>query len=83
MPKISQFPAGGVAQNTDLIPIVRNGGDYTVTGYNRSAASGGSERFDLVTVSAVPEPAISVLGASAVIGGAVAWRRRRRSRPTA
>ena len=34
MPKISQFPAGGVAQNTDLIPIVRNGGDYTVTGYN-------------------------------------------------
>jgi len=49
----------------------------TVTGYNRSAASGGSLRLDLVTVSAVPEPAISVLGASAVIGGAVAWRRRR------
>lgn len=49
----------------------------TVTGYNRSAASGGSLRLDLVTVSAVPEPAISVLGASALIGGAVAWRRRR------
>ena len=49
----------------------------TVTGYNRSAASGGSERFDLVTVSAVPEPTVSVLGASALIGGAVAWRRRR------
>jgi hypothetical protein len=47
-------------------------------GYNRSLASGGSLRLDLVTVSAVPEPAISVLGASALIGGAVAWRRRRR-----
>jgi hypothetical protein len=48
-----------------------------VMGYNRSLASGGSMRLDLVTVSAVPEPAISVLGASALIGGAVAWRRRR------
>jgi hypothetical protein len=37
VPKISQFPAGGVAQNTDLIPIVRNGGDYTVTGFNLAA----------------------------------------------
>lgn len=37
MPKISQFPAGGVAQNTDLIPIVRNGGDFTVSGYNLAA----------------------------------------------
>ena len=46
-------------------------------GYNRAQASGGSLRLDLVTVSAVPEPAISVLGASALIGGAVAWRRRR------
>jgi hypothetical protein len=46
-------------------------------GYNRSLAVGGSMRLDLVTVSAVPEPAISVLGASALIGGAVAWRRRR------
>jgi hypothetical protein len=55
----------------------------TVTGYNRSAASGGSERLDLVTVSAVPEPTTSALGAAALIGGAVAWRRRRRSRPTA
>lgn len=52
----------------------------TVTGYNRSIGSGGSMRLDLVTVSAVPEPTISVLGASALIGGAVAWRRRRRSR---
>ena len=52
----------------------------TVTGYNRSLGSGGSMRLDLVTVSAVPEPTISVLGASALIGGAVAWRRRRRSR---
>ena len=49
----------------------------TVTGYNRSAGSGGSMRLDLVTVSAVPEPTVSVLGASALIGGAVAWRRRR------
>jgi hypothetical protein len=49
-------------------------------GYNRSLASGGSLRLDLVTVSAVPEPAISVLGASALIGGAVAWRRRRSRR---
>lgn len=37
MPKISQFPPGGAAQNTDLIPVVRNGGDYTVTGYNLAA----------------------------------------------
>jgi hypothetical protein len=52
----------------------------TVTGYNRSLAVGGSMRLDLVTVSAVvpiPEPTVSVLGASALIGGAVAWRRRR------
>lgn len=54
-----------------------------VTGYNRSLASGGSMRLDLMTVSAVPEPTTSALVASAVIGGAVAWRRRRRSRPTA
>jgi hypothetical protein len=54
----------------------------TVTGYNRSSNSGGSLRLDLVTVSAVPEPAVSALAASALIGGAVAWRRRR-SRPTA
>jgi len=49
-----------------------------VMGYNRSLASGGSMRLDLVTVSAVPEPAVSALAASALIGGAVAWRRRRR-----
>ena len=51
----------------------------TVTGYNRSAGSGGSERFDLVTVSAVPEPTtVALLGTSALIGGSIAWRRRRR-----
>ncbi len=55
----------------------------TTSGYNRSLASGGSMRLDLMTVSAVPEPTTSALAASAVIGGAVAWRRRRRSRPTA
>ena len=48
-------------------------------GYNRSLASGGSMRLDLMTVTAVPEPALSALGASALIGAAVAWRRRRRS----
>jgi hypothetical protein len=37
VPKISQFPDAGTAQNTDRIPIVRNGGDYTVTGYNLAA----------------------------------------------
>jgi len=52
----------------------------TVTGYNRSLTSGGSLRLDLVTVSAVPEPAVSALAASALIGGAVAWRRRRSRR---
>ena len=55
----------------------------TTSGYNRSLGSGGSMRLDLMTVSAVPEPTTSALVASAVIGGAVAWRRRRRSRPTA
>ena len=52
-----------------------------VTGYNRSAASGGSMRLDLVTVSAVsavPEPTTyALLGSSALIGGSIAWRRRR------
>jgi hypothetical protein len=52
-----------------------------VTGYNRSAASGGSMRLDLVTVSAVPEPTTcAMLGASALIGCSIAWRRRRESR---
>ena len=54
-----------------------------VTGYTNTTAAGGALRFDLVTVSAVPEPTTSVLGASALIGGVIAWRRRRRSRPTA
>ena len=51
----------------------------TVTGYNRSAGSGGSLRLDLVTVSAVPEPTtFAMLGAWALIGGTIAWRRRNR-----
>lgn len=29
--KISQFPSGGTAQGSDLVPIVRAGGDYTLT----------------------------------------------------
>ena len=53
MPKISQFPAGGSAQNTDLIPIVRNGGDYTVTGYNlASLASYGQAYVGTFTATA-------------------------------
>ena len=53
-----------------------------ITGYNRSVGSGGSMRLDLMTVSAVsavPEPTTAALAASALIGGAVAWRRRRSS----
>ena len=45
MPKISQFPAGGAAQNTDLIPVVRNGGDYTVTAYNFAALASYGQAF--------------------------------------
>jgi hypothetical protein len=52
-----------------------------VMGYNRSLGSGGSLRLDLVTVSAVPEPTTyAMLGASALIGCSIAWRRRRESR---
>jgi hypothetical protein len=51
----------------------------TTSGYNRSLALGGSMRLDLMTVSAVPEPTTAALAASALIGGAVAWRRRRSS----
>jgi len=48
-------------------------------GYNRSLGSGGSMRLDLMTVSAVPEPTTyTMLGASALIGGSLAWRRRSR-----
>jgi hypothetical protein len=48
-------------------------------GYNRSLGSGGSMRLDLMTVSAVPEPTTwAMLGTSALIGGSLAWRRRRR-----
>jgi len=53
VPKISQFPAGGVAQNTDLIPVVRNGGDYTITGYNlASLASYGQAYVGTFTATA-------------------------------
>jgi hypothetical protein len=38
-------------------------------------------RLDLVTVTAVPEPAtIAMVGTAALIGGTAAWRRRRRRR---
>ena len=54
----------------------------TSMGYNRSAASGGSTRFDLVTVSAVsavPEPTTYVLlGSSAAVGWFISRRHRRR-----
>ncbi|MBM4057171.1 MAG: PEP-CTERM sorting domain-containing protein [Planctomycetes bacterium] len=50
-----------------------------INGYITSASSGGSMRLDLVTVTAVPEPTTSLmLGTSAIIGGSLAWRRRRR-----
>jgi len=50
-----------------------------VNGYLTSGATGGQVRFDLVTVSAVPEPtSYAILGASALIGGSLAWRRRSR-----
>ena len=53
MPKISQFPSGGLAQNTDLIPVVRNGGDYTITGYNlASLASYGQAYVGTFTATA-------------------------------
>jgi hypothetical protein len=51
----------------------------SVSGYTNSAANGGALRFDLVTVSAVPEPTTwAMLGTSALIGGSLAWRRRSR-----
>lgn len=53
-----------------------------ISGYQRSVASGGSMRLDLMTVSAVsavPEPTTwALVGSSALIGGSLAWRRRRR-----
>jgi hypothetical protein len=53
-------------------------------GYNRSLASGGSMRLDMMTVSAVPEPStLALVGAAALIGGSAAWRRRRRRRRVA
>jgi hypothetical protein len=59
------------------------GADSTdpTNGYNRSLTSGGSMRLDLVTVTAVPEPAtIAMVGSAALIGGTAAWRRHRRRR---
>jgi hypothetical protein len=48
------------------------------TGYNRSVASGGSMRLDLVTVTAVPEPTTTaLLAGTAILGTALALRRRR------
>jgi len=52
----------------------------TITGYNRSAASGGSMRLDLVTVTAVPEPSSIVLAALGVAAGCWKLVRRRRDR---
>ncbi|MFM1903553.1 MAG: hypothetical protein RLZZ440_1453 [Planctomycetota bacterium] len=48
----------------------------TVDGYNRSSASGGSMRLDLVTVQAVPEPGSLALVGGAIVAAAVAHRRR-------
>ena len=48
-----------------------------VTGYNRSAASGGSMRLDLVTITAVPEPSALVLAVLGVAAGCWASTRRR------
>jgi hypothetical protein len=53
----------------------------TTSGYINSVSSGGQMRLDLMTVSAVPEPTTyAMLGASALIGCSIAWRRRRESR---
>ena len=76
-------PSYGGASGTNGYVSSFTGLDSTnaVTGYSRSAASGGSMRIDLVTVSVVPEPTTcTLLGTSALIGGAIAWRRRRRRR---
>jgi hypothetical protein len=51
----------------------------TSMGYSRSAATGGSLRLDLVTVSAVPEPTTyALLGSSAAVGWFISRRHRRR-----
>jgi len=48
----------------------------TTNGYNRSAASGGSMRLDLVTVSAVPEPgSLAFLGGAAIVAACLVRRR--------
>jgi len=87
VPKISQFPSGGVAQNTDLIPVVRNGGDYTITGYNLAAlasygqaytgtftATAGQTVFTLpASPGSLANLAISVDGAVMVPGTDYTW----------
>jgi len=87
MPKISQFPAGGAAQNTDLIPVVRNGGDYTITGYNLAAlasygqaytgtftATAGQTVFTLpASPGSLANLAVSVDGAVMVPGTDYTW----------
>jgi len=87
VPKISQFPSGGLAQNTDLIPVVRNGGDYTITGYNlASLASYGQAYVGTFTATAsqtvftlpaspgsLANLAISVDGAVMVPGTDYTW----------
>lgn len=73
-------PAYGGVSGTNGYVSSFAGTDSTdlTMGYNRSGGSGGSMRLDLVTVSAVPEPTtFALLGASALIGGSIAWRRRR------
>ena len=49
----------------------------TVSGYNRTSASGGGLRLDLVTVSAVPEPGSMLLLMAGGAGALAAGRRRR------
>ena len=56
----------------------------SIDGYNRSAASGGSMRLDLVTVTAVPEPStIAMIATASLVGASAAWRRLRRRRRAA
>ena len=77
-------PAYGGSSGTNGYVSSFTGLDSTnvVTGYNRSAASGGSMRLDLVTVSAVsavPEPTTyALLGSSAAVGWFISRRHRRR-----
>ena len=47
-------------------------------GYNRSLASGGSMRMDLVTVTGVPEPTFGLAGSGLAVAALTALRRRAR-----